>query len=168
MVASFLGESNRALGASKRMALRDVLVAVDASAHSAPAWAWATQTLLPLLGPGSRCRVLCVAVPDDLDMALDDADAPWTIPSDGELRRESSRRAVSAAEETLRRLVDAHAPPAGVQLTLVAAPLVGSVGETIKATLAQQPADLVVVGARGMGAFKRCVLAPLRLLTLCF
>ena len=138
-------------------ALRDVLVAVDASAHSAPAWAWAAQTLLPLLSPGGRCRLLCVAVPDDLDMALDDADAPWTIPSDSELRREAERRSLSAAQETLQRLVAAHSPPAGVDLTLLAAPLVGSVGETIEATLAQQPADLVVVGQRGMGSLKRCV-----------
>jgi len=135
--------------------LRNVLVAVDASAHSAPAWRWAVRALLPLLPPGSSCRVLCVATPDDEDMALDNCDAPWTIPSDSESRRESLRRAAATASDTLRRLVEDCPPPPGVQVTLVAAPLVGSVGETIAAALAQQPAELVVMGQRGRGALKR-------------
>lgn len=143
--------------------LRDVVVAVDGSAHSAAAWAWAAETLLPLLRPGAQCRLLCVAVPDDLDMALDDADAPWTIPDGSELRREAQRRSAAAAQDTLQRVLAAHPPPAGIEgvdITLLPVPLVGAVGESIAAALAQQPADLVVVGQRGMGAFKRCARLP--------
>jgi hypothetical protein len=48
--------------------------------------------------------MLCVAVPDDQDFALDDGDAPWTIPSDSASRRESLRRAAATAQDVMNRL----------------------------------------------------------------
>ncbi len=160
--ARFLESAVHFLAALRAM-LRDVAVAVDGSASSTAAWAWAAESLLPLLRPGARCRLLCVAVPDDLDMALDDADAPWTIPADSELRREAQRRSAATAQDTLQRLLEAHPPSAairGVEIALLPVPLVGSVGESIAAALSQEPADLVVVGQRGMGSFKRCARLP--------
>ena len=139
--------------------LQTVLVAVDASSHSARAWAWAAQTLLPRLEPGACCQMLCVAVPDDEDFALDDGDAPWTIPSDSASRRESLRRAAATAQDVMNRLAAESPPPAHVELSLLAEPLAGTVGATIAAVLARQPADLVVVGQRGLGAVKRHALA---------
>ena len=138
--------------------LQSVLVAVDASPHSAQAWAWAAQTLLPRLA-GARCILLCVAVPDDEDFALDDGDAPWTIPSDSASRRESQRRAAVTARDVLQQLTAECPPPAGVELVELVEPLSGTVGATIAAVFARQPVDLVVVGQRGLGAVKRCALA---------
>jgi hypothetical protein len=137
---------------------RDLLVAVDDSPHSAHAWAWAAASLLPLLPAGARCRLACVAVPNvGLDAALLDDDAPFVMPSDSQARREEARAASEAAMGTLRRLVAAHPPPAGVELTLLAPPLArGSVGETLAALAHDAPPDLFVLGSRGMGTFKRC------------
>lgn len=137
--------------------LQSVLVAVDASPHSAQAWAWAAQTLLPRLEPGAHCHLLCVAVPDGDDFALDDGDAPWTIPSDSVSRRESLRRAAATARDVVQRLAAELPPPAGIELALYAETLAGAVGATIAAFVARQPVDLVVVGQRGQGALKRCV-----------
>ena len=136
--------------------LQSVLVAVDASPHSAQAWAWAARTLLPRLESGARCVLLCVAVPDCEDFALDDCDAPWTIPSDSASRRESQRRAAVTARDVLQRLAAESPPPADVELVELVEPLSGAVGATIAAVFARQPADLVVVGQRGLGAMKRC------------
>jgi hypothetical protein len=136
--------------------LREVAVLVDDSPHSAHAWAWAADALLPCLAAGARVRLLCIAVPS-LEPELD-ADAAWAIPADSDARREEERAALEAASGTLRRLAAAHAPPQGVDLRLQAARMVGSVGETVAALLREQPADVCVVGSRGMGTFKRCAM----------
>jgi hypothetical protein len=138
---------------------RDVVVLVDDSAHAAHAWAWAATSLLPCLPTPSRCRLLCIAVlpaPTTADMAAD-VDAPWVLASDSQARREEQRSAMGDAQDTMKALLAATPPPPGVETDPVAVPMMGSVGETIAAILREQPADVCVVGSRGMGSFKRCV-----------
>jgi nucleotide-binding universal stress UspA family protein len=140
---------------------RVVLVAVDESAHSAHAWAWAADSLLPcLLREGTTCVLACVAPPLPVDALVDVGDAPWVAPTDAATRVREERAAREAAEDTLARLLAAHPAPQGMAVKCVAAPMAGaSAGETIAALQRQHGAELVVLGSRGMGAVKRCARA---------
>jgi nucleotide-binding universal stress UspA family protein len=138
---------------------RVVLVAVDESAHSAHAWAWAADSLLPCLPRESTtCVLACVAPPLPVDALMDVGDAPWVAPTDAATRAREERAAREAAEGTLARLLAAHPAPHGVKVVCVAAPMVGaSAGETIAALQREHGAELAVLGSRGMGAVQRCV-----------
>ena len=136
---------------------RDVVVLVDDSEHAAHAWAWASSSLLPCLPTPARCRLVCVAVPAPaVDLASDDA-AAWVLASDSQARREEERSAMGAAHDILSKLLATTPPPPGIEADPVAVPMIGSVGETVAAMLRELPADVCVVGSRGMGSFKRHV-----------
>ena len=135
---------------------REVVVCVDESGHSENAWSWTADTLLPCLPPRARVRLLCIAVPAADDGMSVGEDAPWTMAADDEARRAEQRSAMAAAQDTVRGLLARHPPPPDVHVVELVVPMAGSVNETLEAILREAPADIAVVGSRGMGTLRRC------------
>ena len=138
--------------------LSNLVVCVDASAHSEQAWLWALRLLSAATKPLVAVRLICVAVAPPLDL-MDDADVPWVIASrlsgDDRQAKEAEKLAVEAASVVLRDLMEQHPPPKHARVQLLTPMAAGSIGETICAAVGEDAPDLCVCGARGLSAFKR-------------
>ncbi len=102
-------------------------------------------------------RIVSVAVAVPLDL-MDDTDVPWVVAShrDDEARKREEAKAVDETLARLRALLEKHPAPKHARIELLAPPAAGSVGETLLAAIAQgREPGLCVVGARGLGTFKR-------------
>lgn len=139
--------------AAPQRRVREVFVAVDASEHSAHAWKWTAAVLLPSLSD-CHVRLVSVAVPELDPLALED-DATVLMCSKSQDVVEAQRIALEEADALLVRLGQAHELPETCSIGLVALPLRGGVGQTLLEELKHRPADIVVVGSRGMGAVRR-------------
>lgn len=126
------------MAVTRPSALR-VLVATDGSADARAAVAWVAA--LPLAA-GVRARALSVAT-----LPRGPLDVPPVREYHDSLRAEAHRAAEAARATLAARWPDAEAHVAE-----------GDAREAIVRAAAEWPADLVVVGARGLGAFARLVL----------
>ncbi|MBI1736793.1 MAG: universal stress protein [Candidatus Rokubacteria bacterium] len=128
-------------------ALRSLVLAVDGSPHSIAAARFVAGLPLDRV---SRIRLLAVAEPPRFALATPEVPMPLLTVFEEELR---------AREDTLREVLAGIAATLGgkgpaVESTVV----VGGPSEEIVAAANEPGVDLVVVGARGLGAIKRLVL----------
>jgi nucleotide-binding universal stress UspA family protein len=129
----------------RRHGLRAAVLAVDGSADSLRAAG--VFASLPL-DPGLRLRLLTVVEPPIFAVA---PEVPGGIPPIDQVLRDRQAK----AERTLRRVeADFKETITAVECSVV----VGDAGEHIVRAGNDPGTDLVVVGARGLGAFKRLLL----------
>lgn len=129
----------------RRLSLRAAVLAVDGSADSLRAAG--VFASLPL-DPGLRLRLLTVVEPPIFAAA---PEVPGGMPPIDQVLRDRQ----AEAEGTLRRVAaDFKETITAVECSVV----VGHAGEHIVRAATDPGTDLVVVGARGLGAFKRLLL----------
>ncbi|GBF98915.1 hypothetical protein Rsub_11707 [Raphidocelis subcapitata] len=157
---------------------RVIVVAVDASAHSAHALDWAASHLR--LQPRDEVRVVSVAAAAPYP-TLDEGAAAVAMIEAAEFQRANERN-LSAARTLAARAAalfrgsvdggagDAHedAEPGAAQPRALAEALLpeggaSDVGAAVVKCGLREGADLVVAGSRGMGAFKRAAMGMLGL-----
>ena len=146
-------------------ALRDVAVCVDASSHSEHAWRWTVALLESAAAapdsPAPAVRVISVAVAAPLDLWTPDEEPPWLVGTasseEDRTRKAEEARAVAAAQARVADLLHRIPPPQHVTVTTLTPLVHGTIGETILASLKDNPPGLCVCGARGMGGLHRLV-----------
>jgi nucleotide-binding universal stress UspA family protein len=128
-----------------------ILIAIDGSIYSQQAVQEVAQRPWPA---GSAARVISVIklpfVPTAETRSLPESDY-------SRLERELQTQAERAVEATLRQLADARTV-AGEPLALSSAILLGHPSRMLLTEADRWGADLIVLGPRGLGGFKRFVL----------
>jgi nucleotide-binding universal stress UspA family protein len=142
---------------------RHVAVLIDSSADSMNAWSWTKEHILR---SSDNVHLLSVAQIDDEELGVDVLDETVGITGvsaaafDETALQEARRKSAEKAEHFIEELMKAEEDKSW-SISGAVFPMHGSVGETILEQLKKREVDydFVVVGSRGIGAFKRSLLS---------
>ncbi|KAI7840515.1 hypothetical protein COHA_005814 [Chlorella ohadii] len=137
---------------------RKVMVSLDDSDTSKKALEWAVNNVL---GPNDELHLVCVALPIPYPIVTDDAAASEVLEADE--FDAATQDSIHYARETVSRAVDAAASQVDRSKIFfkALAPEGGAsdVGQSVVHYAKENGVDLVVLGARGMGSWKRAIMS---------